>query len=705
MANKRKTPPASPRDYLPDVYGVVVMTIAAVIGISALVSSSGILGNYLQLGLKWVIGGGRYFLPVFLILWGLSFFIATPRTSPESAGLGLLLCFLSLISLDHLFLTTQTNTFDEVNLLRYGGVLGATFAYAFRLFFGKYIATVVFLAFFTTGLLIATGVSLSEVISSIRRRFESGQAVVKERAPKKRVREEALTVKLRDVPVVVEEAEEQEIKDAVEKPPAKPTKVEEEAASGTYQLPPVSSLKRTSSARGTAKRQDVRENARVIENTLKEFEVDAKVERVIRGPTVTRYEIQLGPGTKVNRISNLADDIALALATADVRLLTPIPGKSAVGIEVPNEHRELVTLGDILSSKVAQSRPGALVVGIGKEITGQSAMADLEEMPHLLIAGATGSGKSVCLNSLLVSVLMRATPDEVKMVLIDPKRIELNLFNDIPHLLVPVVTDAKQAANVLAWTVQEMERRFEILAAAKVRNIQAYESYRKKKPSAQKIPFLLVIIDELADLMLVAPGDVEDAICRLAQLARAVGIHLVVATQRPSVDIITGVIKANITSRIAFAVSSQTDSRVVLDTVGAEKLVGKGDMLFVAPGSLRPRRVQGALVTEAEINEIVNFTKEQADPEYALEILQDRQDRVKYDYQDEMLDNAMEVVVNAGQASVSLLQRRLRLGYARAARLIDMLEQQGVVGPYEGSKPRVVLVTPEELEKIKAKAP
>lgn len=699
MARKRKTPPAAARDYLPDVYGVAVITIALVLGISAVTSSSGLIGDYLQVGLKWIVGGGRYFLPIFLLVWGASFFINSPRSSPESAGLGLLMCFLSLVSLDHLFLTEPSSTFAEASLFRYGGILGAAFSYTFRLFFGKPIATIVFAALFITGSLVATGVSFSDVLSRMRWRRQSVEGRSKERSSVKRVRQEAPTVKLSDVQVV-EQLEELEARVGPESD-AKPVEVQEES---DYQFPPLSMLKRTTPGRASAKRQDVRENARIIEATLKEFEVAAIVERVVRGPTVTRYEIQLGAGVKVNRVSNLADDIALALATADVRMLAPIPGKSAVGIEVPNKNRELVTLGDILATKTAQTWPGSLVVGVGKEITGQPVLANLEEMPHLLIAGATGSGKSVYLNSLLVSMLTRARPDSVKMILIDPKRIELNLFDGIPHLMVPVVTDAKQAANVLAWAVSEMESRFRILADAKVRNIQAYDKYRKKKPSAPKIPFLLIVIDELADLMLVAPGDVEDAICRLAQLARAVGIHLVVATQRPSVDIITGVIKANITSRIAFAVSSQTDSRVVMDVAGAEKLVGKGDMLFIAPGSLRPRRIQGALVTESEINETVEFTKAQAKPEYILDILEDRRDDIDLNYDDEMLDKAIDVVVNAGQASATLLQRRLRLGYARAARLIDILEHRGVVGGFEGSKPRAVLITPEELGKMKTKA-
>ncbi|MCK4777889.1 MAG: DUF87 domain-containing protein, partial [Actinomycetia bacterium] len=348
------------------------------------------------------------------------------------------------------------------------------------------------------------------------------------------------------------------------------------------------------------KKKTVKEMKQILEKTFREFKVAAKVIDIKEGPTVTRFEIQLEPGVKVNKILNIEDDISLAFASPDVRIISPIPGKAAVGIEVPNIYRELVTLGDILSNPLESKQITALTIAIGKDITGSPIFADLREMPHLLIAGATGSGKSICLNSILVSILFHAQPDEVKMILIDPKRIELNLFNDIPHLIIPVVTSPKKAASALNWAVNEMERRFDILSQIGARNLEAYNNKAVQK-GLDKIPFILIVIDELADLMMVAANEVENAICRLAQLARAVGIHLVVATQRPSSDIITGLIKSNITTRIAFAVSSQIDSRVILDTPGAEKLVSKGDMLFSTPSFSKPMRIQGSFVTENEI--------------------------------------------------------------------------------------------------------
>ncbi|MDI6715781.1 MAG: DNA translocase FtsK, partial [Actinomycetota bacterium] len=429
---------------------------------------------------------------------------------------------------------------------------------------------------------------------------------------------------------------------------------------------------------------------------------DARVTKVVKGPTVTRYELQLASGVKVNSILNLADDIALALATADVRILAPIPGKSAIGIEVPNQYREIVTLGDILSAPESQNQKSLLTVGIGKDIAGNPILADIGDMPHLLIAGATGSGKSVCINSILVSLLMRCRPDQAKMILVDPKRVELVPYSDIPHLITPVVTNPKQAASALTWAVGEMEDRFQVLAEYGARNIDQYNSIiaKQKDEAIPPMPYMLIVIDELADLMMVAAGEVEDAICRIAQLARAVGIHLIVATQRPSTDIITGLIKANITHRIAFAVSSQIDSRVILDTPGAEKLVGKGDMLYSTPAFSKPIRIQGAFLTEQEIELCTSFCKKQAKPEYRQEVLEDRRSQFGFDYDDPLLDEAIRIVVNAGQASVSMLQRRLRLGYSRAARLIDMMEAKGIVGAYEGSKPRAVLLSPEELDEL-----
>jgi S-DNA-T family DNA segregation ATPase FtsK/SpoIIIE len=439
---------------------------------------------------------------------------------------------------------------------------------------------------------------------------------------------------------------------------------------------------------------------------LAHFGVEATVIGQISGPRVTRYELQLAPGTKVGKVANLKDDLSYALATTEIRILAPIPGKQAVGVEVPNLSPSIVTLGDIFGDLPQSASP--LSVWLGKDISGAAVWADLARMPHILIAGTTGSGKSGCINTILTSILLRATPDEARMILIDPKRIELNYYERIPHLLTPVVSSPKEAAAVLMNVVTEMERRYERLSQVRARNLpEANRAFRKR--GEEELPYLLVVIDELADLMMVSPQEVEDSIIRLAQKSRAVGIHLVLATQRPSVDVITGMIKANVPSRIAFAVSSQTDSRVILDSNGAESLLGQGDMLFRPLGTSRLQRVQGAYVTEEEIAMIVEQTKGQREQEVDESFLEapvvfaedaDADDGEFDPDEDPLLDKAIEVVVTAQTASVSLLQRRLRVGYTRAGRLIDMLERRGIISPYEGSKPRRVLVSEHELERV-----
>jgi DNA segregation ATPase FtsK/SpoIIIE, S-DNA-T family len=442
---------------------------------------------------------------------------------------------------------------------------------------------------------------------------------------------------------------------------------------------------------------------------LAHFGVEATVIGQIAGPRVTRYELQLAPGTKVGKVAQLKDDLSYALATTEIRILAPIPGKQAVGVEVPNLSPNLVTLGDIFDDLPQAASP--LSVWLGKDISGASVWADLARMPHILIAGTTGSGKSGCINTILTSILLRATPDEARLILIDPKRIELNYYESIPHLLTPVVSSPKEASAVLLNVVTEMERRYERLSQVRARNLpEANRAFRKR--GEEELPYLLVVIDELADLMMVSPQEVEDSIIRLAQKSRAVGIHLVLATQRPSVDVITGMIKANVPSRIAFAVSSQTDSRVILDSNGAESLLGQGDMLFKPLGTSRVQRVQGAFVTEEEIAMIVEQTRAQREQdvdESFLEAPQVFADDVDDDGdgefdpdEDPLLDKAIEVVVTAQTASVSLLQRRLRVGYTRAGRLIDMLERRGIISPYEGSKPRRVLVSEHDLERVAA---
>jgi S-DNA-T family DNA segregation ATPase FtsK/SpoIIIE len=448
--------------------------------------------------------------------------------------------------------------------------------------------------------------------------------------------------------------------------------------------------------------------AEALVTCLAHFGVEATVIGQIAGPRVTRYELQLAPGTKVGKVAQLKDDLSYALATTEIRILAPIPGKQAVGVEVPNLSPNLVTLGDIFDDLPQAASP--LSVWLGKDISGASVWADLARMPHILIAGTTGSGKSGCINTILTSILLRSTPDEARLILIDPKRIELNYYESIPHLLTPVVSSPKEASAVLLNVVTEMERRYERLAQVRARNLnEANRAFRKR--GEDELPYLLVVIDELADLMMVSPQEVEDSIIRLAQKSRAVGIHLVLATQRPSVDVITGMIKANVPSRIAFAVSSQTDSRVILDSNGAESLLGQGDMLFKPLGTSRVQRVQGAFVTEEEIALVVEQARKQREQEVdesfleAPQVFADDVDGADGEFdpdEDPLLDRAIEVVVTAQTASVSLIQRRLRVGYTRAGRLIDMLERRGIISPYEGSKPRRVLVSEHELERLAA---
>lgn len=484
-----------------------------------------------------------------------------------------------------------------------------------------------------------------------------------------------------------------------------------------YCLPPIDCLKEPDFSRAGDYAAEMKTTAKKLVDTLKSFGVETNLIGVSRGPSVTRYELQPAPGVKINRITNLADDIALNLASAGVRIEAPIPNKSAVGIEIPNQHKSMVTLREIISSAEFQNAKSKLNVALGKDITGNATCTDIAKMPHLLIAGTTGSGKSVCLNCMIVSILYEAKPSEVKLLMIDPKQVEFSIYNGIPHLLVPVISDVRKAAGSLAWAVSEMENRYKAFSACGVRDIKGFNKYVLDHPEQQFMPQIVIFIDELNDLMMVSPKEVEDSICRLAQKARAAGMHLVVATQRPSVDVITGIIKANIPSRLSLFVSSQVDSRTILDTVGAEKLLGNGDMLFNPVGMSKPVRIQGAFLSDEEIENVVSFIKEQEEVEYDSEVMDEiarnaAADNKKKSAQasagdevgdaDGMVAAAIDVVVECQAASTTLLQRKLRLGYARAARIMDELEQRGVVGPSEGSKPRKVLMTQLQLAEIKA---
>ncbi|UCZ51667.1 DNA translocase FtsK [Bacillus shivajii] len=475
-------------------------------------------------------------------------------------------------------------------------------------------------------------------------------------------------------------------------------------ANEDYELPTVDLLANPAKVNQSREHSMLSKNARKLERTLESFGVNAKVTKVHLGPSVTKYEVYPSAGVKVSKIVNLTDDLALALAAKDIRMEAPIPGKSAIGIEVPNQEVSLVTLREVLDSQIMQDTDNKLAIALGRDISGEAVISELNKMPHMLVAGATGSGKSVCINGIVISILMRSKPHEVKLMMIDPKMVELNVYNGIPHLLSPVVTDPKKASQALKKVVNEMERRYELFAYSGTRNIEGYNQYVKRQNESrdeenkqQLLPYIVVIVDELADLMMVASSDVEDSITRLAQMARAAGIHLIIATQRPSVDVITGVIKANIPSRIAFGVSSSTDSRTILDGNGAEKLLGRGDMLFLPVGANKATRIQGAFLSDDEVERVVMHCIEQQKAQYAEEMIpEEGEEVVTSEVDDELYDDAVQLIAEMQTASVSMLQRRFRIGYTRAARLIDEMEARGIVGPYEGSKPREVLISKAE---------
>lgn len=502
-----------------------------------------------------------------------------------------------------------------------------------------------------------------------------------------------MTEKIEEEPVLDEEFEDA-LKQSVE------TNIE----NTDYVLPSMNLLQLPPAHDQSGEYSVIQMNAKKLEQTFSSFGVKARVTQVHLGPAVTKYEILPDVGVKVSKIVSLQDDLALALAAKDIRMEAPIPGKSAIGIEVPNSEIAIVTLREVLEAKENNRPDSKLLIGFGRDITGEAILAELNKMPHLLVAGSTGSGKSVCINGIIVSILMRAAPHEVKMMLIDPKMVELNVYNGIPHLLAPVVTDARKASQALQKVVSEMERRYDLFSHTGTRNIKSYNDHvqafnEENDEKHPKLPYIVVVIDELADLMMVASHDVEDSITRLAQMARAAGIHLIIATQRPSVDVITGVIKANIPSRIAFAVSSAVDSRTILDTGGAERLLGRGDMLFLPAGSSKPVRVQGAFVSDSEVESVVDFVIEQQKAQYDESMIpSDEPEKTLEEETDELYDEAVQLVLEMQTASVSMLQRRFRIGYSRAARIVDQMEARGVVGPPDGSRPRQVLVNKSSVE-------
>ncbi|MEG6565925.1 DNA translocase FtsK 4TM domain-containing protein [Thermoanaerobacterium saccharolyticum] len=713
--------------YNNEIVGIILLTFSIISMISLYSDKTGIIGKELVVLLKSLFGVGAYAISLLILVYSLFLLFRNRSFLDYKRIICLLITFLCFINMVQIYLYDNTGYFKNYVLdsIKHGlngaggGIVSAITVFVLVKFLGVIGSWLFLISTLIISIILLTDISLIESIKSVYRQMF--QLIEKYKNKKKTLEfndenilpdivekpnEKKLSRKkianseeqqLKIIQPYLEEKEETEEKKDHSEDEVKTLKRENNGKTyENYIFPPVELLKE-----GTPQQKVnnnlIIENAKKLEETLKNFAIDAKVVQVSRGPAITRFELQPSPGVKVSRIVSLTDDIALSLAAPSVRIEAPIPGKSAIGIEVPNEKTSVVTLREVIDTKKFRESKSDLTIGLGKDIAGNIVIADLSKMPHLLIAGATGSGKSVCINTLIVSLLYKASPDKVKMILIDPKVVELNIYNGIPHLLTPVVTDPKKAAGVLNWAVNEMTERYKAFAENNVRDIEGYN----KIHGIDTMPKIVVIVDELSDLMMVSPAEVEEYICRLAQMARAAGIYLVIATQRPSVDVITGVIKANIPSRISFAVSSQIDSRTILDMSGAEKLLGKGDMLYYPIGESKPIRVQGAFISDKEVEEIVNFLKSNTnEPKYEEIITEQKNTLSKEIEEDELMNDAIKVIVETGQASISMLQRRLRIGYARAARIIDQMEQKGIISGYDGSKPRQILLSEEEIKRI-----
>jgi len=682
----------------------------------------GMVGAHLSSLLFQGFGFPSFLIPIILGVYAVSFILRWEWKNPLMKGVGWLLILLTLSSLFCLWLKFLSFYFQGSSA---GGFIGEILSKNLVHYFNLPGATILLLVVLILSLILGTGISVISIARGLgsqvkqlmekvgtlkmvrRERAERAKKLVKRKEEKKEEKETPppVVVEKNSLPVKQEEIVIQEAFEFLA-----PPKV--------FQLPPISLFEAETEKRQKIDRDSLIMNSRILEKKLLDYGVEGRVVEVRPGPVITVYEFEPAPGVKVSRIVNLADDLALALSAISIRIVAPIPGKSVVGIEIPNAIRETVFLKEIIDSDPFRASKSKLSFGLGKDISGEPFVVDLAKMPHLLVAGSTGSGKSVSINSMICSILFKSTPDEVRFLMIDPKMLELSDYEGIPHLLLPVVTNPKKAATALAWLVDEMERRYTVLAEKGVRNIEHYHQrmekelkekgkvYKRKgdllegdeeKPaeSMEKIPYIVVVIDELADLMMISSREVEEYITRLAQMARAVGIHLLLATQRPSVDVLTGIIKANFPARISFQVTSKVDSRTILDTIGAEHLLGAGDMLFLPPGSAKLTRIHGAFVSSPEIKRIVEFLRKQGKPSYDPSILievKKEKEAAGEDEYDEKYDEAVAFVAETGQASISLVQRRFRIGYNRAARIIEKMEGQGVVGPSDGVKPREVLI-------------
>jgi DNA segregation ATPase FtsK/SpoIIIE and related proteins len=758
MGSKKSRRSTKKQKLIFEIYGVLVISFSIMLFISIYYNSSGVVGNAISKTAKGLCGFGAYIIPFFIIMFGIGLIVKQDKLTLKLKFYALCFMYLFFLILIEIGESSKTMdlTFIEKVTTAYaygahglgGGVIGEILAYpAVKLLdtLGAYLFASTFLLInillFTNASVYRIGLFIKDkalllhknIIALFKRDnnkparpnkvsgtgndniTEEKEKYISDVNKKIKILDFFKSTELPGESGVSEEPDikfepesiEPEVKAAHKeiKEAHKDDKIQDEINSHIkqkpqkYIVPPTDFLNSPPASKGSGDKKELINSAKILEDTLESFGVEAKVVQVSRGPVITRYELQPSPGVKVSKIVNLSDDIALNLAAPAVRIEAPIPGKAAVGIEIPNKDISAVYLREVIESREFMEQESPLTFALGKNVAGNCVVADLSKMPHLLIAGATGSGKSVCVNSLITSILYKSPPDRAKLLLIDPKVVELSTYNGIPHLLIPVVTDPRKAAGALGWAVQEMTNRYKLFADNNVRNIESYNDLMMHDNPDAVLPKVVIIIDELADLMMVAPNDVEDCICRLAQMARAAGMHLVVATQRPSVDVITGVIKANIPSRISFAVSSQIDSRTILDMAGAEKLLGKGDMLYYPIGESKPIRIQGAFITEKEVEQVVDFVKKQSQSDYKEDIIDEIENvNSSPSEADELLPDAIKVVVETGQASISLLQRRLRIGYNRAARLIDGLEERGIIGGYEGSKPRQVLISRDEYE-------
>ena len=699
-----------------DVWGLILIVIAVLLGL-AFFEQAGPVGRWTISALLLLFGVWSYMVPLAVAGIGMALIIGKPRDDYGQMAIGVLLAFVGTLAMFHL-MTGTISLAESLEMVKdRGGAVGSLVAFPLRRLLGFWGAFVILVAIIGMGILIVTQTTVRQLAMAISEVFGGARSLARNSVSGAPGKHAVRVVEHRPAePVGTGLAARQGPQPKA--PKSKPAGKAHPGPGQThiplpkarpgegYVTPPLELLKLGGGE--SHSRRALEDTAKELEDTLRQHGVDARLTKIVPGPTVTRYEIELAPGVKVARVTGLAHDIAYALATPDVRLLAPIPGKSAIGVEVPNRRRRLVTLGDVLRSPEAANAHHPLEVGLGMDISGRPKLLNLSELPHVLIAGATGAGKSSCINSLVTSLLMRTTPDDVRLIMVDPKRVELNQYNGVPHLLTKVINNPKKAAEALQWAVAEMDRRYDLLSDAHVRDIIGY---REKFDAGaldpngfDRFPFIVVIVDELNDLMMVAGREVEEAIVRIAQMARAVGIHLVIATQRPSVDVITGVIKANIPSRLAFSVASQTDSRVIIDGMGAEKLVGMGDMLVITATEPRPARIQGAWVTEEEVHSVVEWVKKQREAKYQDQVIeaaaqQARQTAEEDEGDDaELVRTAMELVIRSQLGSTSMLQRKLRIGFARAGRVMDILERKGVVGPSEGSKARAVLMNEDDLE-------